>query len=94
MISPLECLFDIGGHEAPERIPRPGYNTLLLWLILDVYSACTNRHFYTLPSLLLVIDSSGCTVNPMQCLRAEQGGSLYHFYDVFGMTLSGREHKT
>ena len=31
--NPLKCFFDIKGHEALDRIPGPGYNTILLWLI-------------------------------------------------------------
>ena len=52
MKNPFVCLFAIDGHEAIDRNPGPGYNTLLLRLITaDLYGACPHRQFHSLPSL-------------------------------------------
>ena len=53
MINPLQCFFGSGGHVALDRNPGPGYDTLLLRIILgDLLSACPHRQFHTLPGLL------------------------------------------
>ena len=41
-------LFDIEGHIALDRNAGPGYNTLLLRFIPDLYSECPQRQFHTL----------------------------------------------
>ena len=50
----------------------------------DLLSAFPHRQFHTLPGLL---DSWAALPNSYpNALRAMQGGSLYHFKMVFGMT--------
>ena len=65
---------------ALDRNQGPGHNTLLLRLIPgDLLSACPQRQFHTLLSLL---DSQAALPNSNpNALRAMQGGSLYHYYD-------------
>ena len=51
--SPLLCFFGSKGHVALDRNPGPGYDTLLLRMILgDLLSAFPHRQFHTLPGLL------------------------------------------
>ena len=78
--NPLLCFFGSEGHEALDRNPGPGYDTLLLRMIPgDFLSACPHRQFHTLPGLL---DSWAALPNSNpKALHAMQGGSLYHFYD-------------
>ena len=58
-INPLKCFFDIEGHVALDINPGPGYNTLLLRLILgDLLNASLHRQFHTLPGLFR---QWGCT---------------------------------
>ena len=40
-------LFSIEGHEALDRNPGPGYNTLL---VIGISSACPHEQFHALPS--------------------------------------------
>ena len=79
IIIPLKCFFGILFHVALDRNPGPGYNTLILWLILgDLYSACYHRQFHTLPNLL----QSGRTAELLPyLLHAKKESSLFHFYD-------------
>ena len=58
----------------------------------DLLSACPHRQFHTLPGLL---DSQAALANsyPNACVPM-QGGSLYHFMMVFGMTRPGRKLTT
>ena len=87
------CFFGSEGHVELDRNPGPGYDTLLLRLIPgDLLSAFPHRQFHTLPGLS---DSRAALSNsyPNQ-LCAVQGGSLYHFMIVFGMTRPGREPTT
>ena len=54
MIKLIHAFFGIEGHVSTDRNPGPGYNTLLLRLILRyIYSACPHRLFNTLPRLSL-----------------------------------------
>ena len=78
LINPLYCFFGSEGHEALDRNPGPGYDTLLLRLIPgDLLSECPHRQFHTPPGLL---DSRVALPNTCpNTLRAMQGGSLYHF---------------
>ena len=71
----------------------PGYDTLLLRLIPgELLSACPQRQFHTLPGLL---ESMAALSNSYpNALRAMQGGSLYNFVMVFGMTQPGGELTT
>ena len=54
LINPLECLFDIEGHihKALDRKPGPGYDTLLLRMIQDIYGACHQIQLHKLLGLL------------------------------------------
>ena len=53
IINPLNCFFGIEGHVTLDRNHEPGYNTLLLRLILgDHLSVYPHRQFHTLPGLL------------------------------------------
>ena len=84
------AFFGSEGHVALDRNPGPGYNTLLLWLIPDLLSACPHRQFHTLPGLL---DSWAAlpNSNPNACMPM-QGGSLHHFYD--GLWYDPAERRT
>ena len=87
------AFFGSEGHVALDRNPGLGYDTLLLRLIPgDILSACPHRQFHTLPSLL---DNRATLPNYYpSALRVMQGGGLYHFLMVFGMTRPGRETTT
>ena len=76
----LKCFFSSESHVTLDRNPGPGYDTLLLRLILgNLLSACPHSQFHTLPDLL---DSQAALSNsyPNAC-GPMQGGNLYHFYD-------------
>ena len=78
----------MGGHEAVDRNPGPGYNTLLLQLIpRDLLSACPHRQFNTLPSLL---DSRAALLNsyPNACVPNREAAYTI-FMMVFGDLLRG-----
>ena len=66
-----------------------GYDTLLLRMIPgDLLSACPHRQIHILPNLL---DSRAALPNSNpNALRAMQGGTLYHFYDVLWYDPAGR----
>ena len=91
--NPLYCFFGIGGHLALDRNPEPGYNTLLLRLIPgDLLSASPHRQFHTLPALLDSWASLPKSYPNASCTM--QGGSLYHFMMVFGVSRPGPEPAT
>ena len=71
------------GHVTLDRNPGPGYNTLLLRLILgDILSACPHSQFQTAETVHGILDSWAALPNSYpNALRSMQGGSLYHFYD-------------
>ena len=83
------CFFGSEGHEALDRIPGTGYDTLLLRMIPgDLLSAFPHRQFHTLPGLL---DSWAALPNSYpNALRSMQGGSLYHFYGGLWYDPAGR----
>ena len=86
--NPLKCFFGSKGHVALVRNPGPGYDTLLLRLIPDLFSACPHRQFHTLSGLL---DSRAALQNAYpNALCAMQGGNLYHFYDGLWYDPAGR----
>ena len=93
MINPLYCVFGNEGYVAQDRNPGPEYDTLLLRLIPgDPLNACPDRQFHT---VLYLLDSRAALSNSYpNALRAMQGGSLYHFMMVFGMTRPGGELTT
>ena len=69
LIYPLECFFGSECHDALDRNPGPGYNTLLLRLITgDRLGACSHGQFDTLPGLL---DSRAALSNsfPYACVH-------------------------
>ena len=80
--NPLLCFFDSEGHVALDRNPGPGYDTLLLRMIIgDLLSAFPHRQFHTLPGLL---DSWAALPNSNpNAYMPMQGGSLYHFYGTY-----------
>ena len=81
-------------HVALDRNQGPGYNTLLLTLLIpgDLLSACPHRQFHTLPSLL---DSRAVLSNsyPNTCVQCREAVCTI-FMMVFGMTLPGQEPTT
>ena len=91
--TPLLYFFGSEGYVALDRNPGLGYYTLLLRLIPGyILSAYPHRQFHTLPGFL---DSRAALSNfyPNACVHI-QGGSLYHFMIVFGMTWPGGELTT
>ena len=64
------------------RNTAPGYNAISLRLVPVAYSlsACPHRQFQILPDLL----DSRYALSIPTCVRAKQGGNLFHYYDGRG----------
>ena len=87
-INPIECFFNIKGHVALDRNLRLVLSALLLRLIPgDLYAACPNRQFHTLPSRLhsrVALPNS----YPNVCVPSREAVCNI-FMMVFGMTWAG-----
>ena len=96
LINPLKCISSIKGQVAQDRNPGPGYNTLLLLLILgDLYSACPNGQFHTGTLHHFYTFGLHCTANSKPNDKVSSRETVYtNFTLVFGMNRPGCEPMT